>query len=103
MTLTEYQQRAHATAIYPPEQGRIYTVLGLVGEAGELANKAKKLIRGDVVSHIPLLLELGDVLWYVAECATSHGYSLEQVAKENLMKLQDRAERGVIQGSGDER
>lgn len=103
MNLNEYQKSAHETAVYPLEQGRIYTVLGLVGEAGELANKVKKFIRGDAVSHLPLMAELGDVLWYVAECATAHGYTLEQIAKENLIKLADRAERGVICGSGDER
>ncbi len=103
MTLNEYQGLAHRTAVYPPEQGRIYTVLGLVGEAGELANKAKKIIRGDVVSHVPLLEELGDILWYVAECATAHGYTLETVAQDNVDKLASRMERGVIKGSGDNR
>ncbi len=103
MTLNEYQVEAHKTAVYPPDQARIYTVLGLCGEAGEIANKAKKIIRGDVLSHIPLMDELGDVLWYLAECARAHRYSLNQIAQENLNKLKHRAERGVIKGDGDER
>ena len=103
MTLEEYQYVAHETAIYPPEQGRIYTVLGLLGEAGELANKVKKIIRGDLLTHHPAMEELGDVLWYVAECATAYGYTLEQIASDNLTKLADRQSRGVIGGSGDNR
>lgn len=103
MTLNEYQVEAHKTTVYPPDQARIYTVLGLCGEAGELANKVKKGIRGDVVSLMPLIDELGDVLWYLTECARAHGYSLNQIAERNINKLKDRAERGVIKGEGDER
>ena len=45
--LDMYQKVALTTAIYPREQAIIYPTLGLTGEAGEVANKVKKIIRDD--------------------------------------------------------
>ncbi|RMF82961.1 MAG: hypothetical protein D6737_00030 [Chloroflexi bacterium] len=111
MDFDHYQQQAKSTAQYPREQGRSYTVLGLAGEAGELANLHKKLLRGDYHSdskdeaaYIELVRgELGDVLWYAAMVAEEHGLSLAEIAQENLDKLASRQARGVIKGSGDKR
>lgn len=107
MKLNDYQDAAQRTAIYPSDQGLIYTVLGLVGEAGEVAEKVKKRIRdGDDGSgnfEDSMAAELGDVLWYLANCASELGYSLSDVALQNLDKLQSRKARGVLGGSGDER
>ncbi|MAO25331.1 MAG: hypothetical protein CMJ25_31705 [Phycisphaerae bacterium] len=106
MKLNDYQNRANETAIYP--EGLNYPILGLAGEAGEICNKYKKIIRdkgGDVdVNDLDeLAKELGDVLWYVAQIATELGTDLETVARVNIMKLGDRKDRGVLGGSGDER
>ncbi len=103
MRLNDYQHEAASTAIYPKAKGLEYTTLGLVGEAGELANKVKKILRGDSVDFFALRDELGDVLWYVAALATELGYPLEIVAKRNLEKLASRKERGVTKGEGDNR
>jgi len=107
MRLNQYQEAAQRTAIYPSDQGLIYTVLGLVGEAGEVAEKVKKRIRdGDDGSgnfEDALALELGDVLWYIANCASELGFSLSDIAIQNLAKLDSRRTRGVLGGSGDER
>lgn len=86
----------------------IYPVLGLLGEAGEIANKLKKVARDDVgimsdEKVDAVSKEVGDVLWYVAATSTELGYSLDEVASANLNKLADRQERGVISGDGDER
>lgn len=81
-----------------------YPTLGLSGESGEIANKVKKVMRGDPgadFSGVPD--ELGDVLWYLAAIASDLGVSLEDVARENIEKLFDRRARGVIKGSGDNR
>jgi len=108
--MNTYQNKAQETAIYPRENNMdlIYTVLGLAGEAGELANKVKKIIRDDkgILSKEikdALRAELGDVLWYIAGIAESLDISLDEVAFKNLVKLQDRQERGKISGSGDKR
>lgn len=86
----------------------IYPTLGLCGEAGEVADKVKKVIRDDngVFSdpvRESLKLELGDVLWYVAQLASELGFDLDTIARANLEKLASRAARNVIAGSGDQR
>jgi len=107
--LHTYQRRSRATARYPGAGSNpIYPTLGLCGEAGEVADKVKKVIRdrgGDFSPEVrqALELELGDVLWYVAQLATELGLELEQVARTNLDKLASRAARGVIGGEGDDR
>ena len=87
-----------------------YTVLGLTGEAGEVSDKWKKVLRGDhgedgLTPEVRMKIreELGDVLWYVARCAKELGFNLSDVAQGNLDKLTDRKARGVIKGSGDAR
>ena len=109
MDLRSYQQNSRLTARYP-DAGRnpIYPTLGLCGEAGEVADKVKKVLRDrggvfDDEVREGLRAELGDVLWYVAQLATELGFDLEDVARANLEKLASRAARGVIGGSGDSR
>lgn len=108
MKLNEYQEGAIETAIYGAGHRIVYPTLGLAGEAGELANKVKKVLRdnnGEFSEEIKeqIMLELSDCLWYVAALATDLGYTLEEIARENLEKLRSRKERNVIGGSGDNR
>lgn len=104
-----YQERCRATARYPDAGSNpIYPTLGLCGEAGEVADKVKKVLRDSQGNFSPeviadLQLELGDVLWYVAQLATELGLELEQIAQANLDKLASRTARNVIGGSGDRR
>ena len=103
-----YQKKAHSTALYPQEIGLAYVALGLAGEAGEIANKTKKVYRdhnGELTreKRTELAKELGDVLWYVAGVATELGFSLEDIASLNLKKLSARKEAGTLQGDGDNR
>jgi NTP pyrophosphatase (non-canonical NTP hydrolase) len=86
----------------------IYPALGLVGEAGEVAEKVKKIIRdGDGILTDPdrekIAKELSDVCWYVAVLAYELDYNLEEILQMNLDKLRSRQERGVLGGSGDNR
>jgi NTP pyrophosphatase (non-canonical NTP hydrolase) len=106
--LSEYQRRSRRTAEYPREAWLAYPALGLAGEAGEVAEHAKKAIRDDggQVSNerrAKMAKELGDVLWYVAQIASELGLELEEIAQTNLDKLLSRQHRGVLSGSGDER
>jgi NTP pyrophosphatase (non-canonical NTP hydrolase) len=85
-----------------------YAITGLVGEAGELANQLKKILRDDNMIITPtrqdaLVKELGDVLWYISNVADELGVSLDDVAVLNLGKLSKRQNAGNLQGSGDNR
>lgn len=108
MQLSEYQALSRRTAQYPRQAWLAYPALGLAGEAGEVAEHAKKAIRDDdgTVSderREAMAKELGDVLWYVAQIATELGLDLDQIAEGNLEKLLSRQRRGVLSGSGDDR
>jgi NTP pyrophosphatase (non-canonical NTP hydrolase) len=108
MDLSEYQRASRRTAEYPREAWLAYPALGLAGEAGEVAEHAKKAIRDDAgkVSderRAAMSKELGDVLWYVAQLATEIDLDLNEIATQNLEKLLSRQERGVLSGSGDDR
>jgi NTP pyrophosphatase (non-canonical NTP hydrolase) len=116
MDMDKYQTESLKTAVYPSGQGQVYTALGLANEAGEVAGVVKKIIRDDANLNMSLTrhevarmnqekikAELGDVLWYLAAVAKEHNLKMSDVAQYNLDKLKDRAERGVIKGSGDNR
>jgi NTP pyrophosphatase (non-canonical NTP hydrolase) len=82
--------------------------MGLCGEAGEAANKVKKIFRDEdgyisPEDAIAIKLELGGVLWYLSQFAGAIGCTLEEVAWANIQQLESRAARGVIGGSGDHR
>jgi len=104
MDFNEYQEKATETVSYPKSQAVFYPTLGLSGESGEIANKVKKVMRGDPGADFSGVSdELGDVLWYLAAIATDLGVTLEEIANKNIEKLRDRRARGVIKGSGDNR
>lgn len=123
MTLNDYQVKALETAQFPlglidsmtsvgivtqrPAKW-VYPVLGLTGEAGEVSDKFKKIMRDkqgviDDTDKEEIKKELGDVLWYVAIIADTLGIKLEDVAITNTVKLKSRKERNKISGNGDNR
>lgn len=108
MDLSEYQRLSRRTAEYPRAAWLAYPALGLAGEAGEVAEHAKKAIRDDggQVSEerrAAMAKELGDVLWYVAQLTSELKLDLNEIAQANLDKLLSRQQRGVLSGSGDDR
>lgn len=109
MEFNNYQTQSQETAIYPDKGNNfVYPALGLVGEAGEVADKVKKIIRDDegeitTEKKEELRKELGDVLWYIAQTASEFDLDLEEIAQANLDKLKSRLEREQISGSGDNR
>jgi len=109
MTLDEYQKAALKTASRKGQEGEfIHRVLGLVGEAGEVAEKVKKAYRdenGEISEQMleELKKEIGDVLWYVATLADFLDMSLEEIGQINIDKLASRSKRGRLKGSGDNR
>lgn len=110
MNFDKYQVEARKTAIYPKigVKGLMYPVLGLCGEAGEVAEKVKKLQRDkngkmSLEDRQEIKKELGDVLWYVAAIANQLNLSLSKTAEANLEKLHSRQERDKLKGEGDNR
>jgi NTP pyrophosphatase (non-canonical NTP hydrolase) len=109
LTFGEYQEAASQTAQYPNRGSNfIYPALGLCGESGEVAEKFKKAIRNDNGIITPetregVKKELGDVMWYISAICDEMGFELADVATQNIQKLRDRQNRGVIKSTGDNR
>ena len=110
MTFDDYQKQALTTALKSDDEFKdmMHWVLGLNGEAGEVAEKLKKIIRdknGEIseADKQELAKELGDVLWYLAVFAYDLGVSFDEIAATNLRKLADRQNRNMLRGSGDNR
>lgn len=102
--LEQYSDMTRRTAQYPIGMELPYLVLGLTGEAGEVANKVKKIIRGDFnVPDKEIAKELGDLYWYLDRLCNYFGTTPEHVMRMNMEKLEDRLKRNVIKGSGDNR
>ncbi len=107
MTIDEYQQFALSTAD-TCAKSPLYLACGLCEEAGEVAGKVKKTIRYhdgvfNPAKAMGVALELSDVMWYVANLAHQMGCSLSNILEFNRDKVQDRINRGVLHGSGDNR
>jgi NTP pyrophosphatase (non-canonical NTP hydrolase) len=97
MDMSDYQQAALRTAAPKEKYNELFhLLLGLVGETGEIAEKAKKIVR-DKASDFSqrdiedLKKELGDTLWYIAIIADHFDVPLEDVAQLNIAKLADTA------------
>jgi NTP pyrophosphatase (non-canonical NTP hydrolase) len=110
MTFDDYQKQALTTVLSTGDEFKdmLHWVLGINGEAGEVAEKMKKIIRdkAGVVSEEDkheLAKEIGDVLWYIAVLAHQLDVPLDKIAQQNLDKLFSRKSRGVLGGSGDNR
>lgn len=113
MKFDEYQEKAAKYDLSEATTdlkavGFIEKVLGLTGEAGETADKIKKILRDKdgVVSpgdRELIVKELGDTLWYVASIARYLKVPLSDVASGNIRKLESRWQRDKLHGEGDER
>jgi NTP pyrophosphatase (non-canonical NTP hydrolase) len=113
MNFNQYQIEAMENAEYPNiHSNLVYPALGLAGEAGEVVDKVKKYWRNEgktagksltETERHSLILELGDVLWYVSALSEELGVALDTVAELNIKKLVDRRARGVIKSEGDNR
>ena len=112
-TFDGYQDWTDNTATYP-EAGSgsmlalAYLGLGVAGEAGEVADKLKKVLRdsGGVLTNevrAALIKEIGDVLWYAARLGVELDISMSDIAARNVTKLEARLEAGTLGGSGDDR
>jgi NTP pyrophosphatase (non-canonical NTP hydrolase) len=117
LTFVQYERMQQHTAIYPDnprlidDRGNttaLYPFFGLFGEAGEVAEKIKKIMRDSDgiitdATRAALIDELGDILWYISACAQELDIPLGAIAQRNIVKLQIRLQRNKLQGSGDNR
>jgi NTP pyrophosphatase (non-canonical NTP hydrolase) len=106
MEIDHYQRWTRATAVYPNDSELEYLALGIAGEAGEVANKVKKIIRGDRSEGsmiINIAGECGDLMWYIARLMDRFGIEMSTVLDHNQSKLMSRQRHGQLKGSGDER
>lgn len=117
LEFNQYGEFVKGMKVYPEKHAIVYPALGLAGEAGEIAEKVKKWLRGDHLKALTaegqetnegyfreaLLKELGDPLWYITSLADDLGFTLQDVVDANVEKLSSRKERGVLKGNGDNR
>lgn len=110
MTLDEYQKEALVTAVFTKDEFKdlAHWVFGITGEAGEIAEKFKKIVRDkdgivDDADKEEIAKELGDVMWYLAVLSEHLGIKFDEVGVRNIAKLRSRQKRNKIQGSGDNR
>lgn len=109
MTFDEYQKASTSTAQYSDFYVPwVYIALGIAGESGELVDKLKKVGRNNNgvftdEAKLEIQKEIGDVLWYLSQLCEQLGISLEDAARLNREKLEDRKSRGVIKSRGDNR
>ena len=115
MNFNDYQKKALSTDLgagksnkYAHDPAYVDKILSFVGEAGEVAEKYKKIIRdkGGVINKEDkqeIVKEIGDVLWYIAILADYLGVSLDELAQANVDKLASRNKRGKLGGKGDNR
>lgn len=109
MNFDDYQRQAMTSAVYPMIGNNIvYPVLGVNGEAGEVAEKVKKIIRDkhgawDDQDRDAIAKEIGDILWYCAALCSEFGLSMTTVAENNIEKLNKRMKNNTLHGEGDDR
>ena len=117
MNPTEYQKRTELTNIYrkavselvkhaeavEPALRLSYLGMGLCSEAGEVAGLLKKSLRDGGWDREKLVKELGDVMWYISQICNETGIDLGIVMGLNIIKLNERKEKGTLKGSGDNR
>ena len=107
--LNQYQEHARMTATARRETWWFtYVTAQIASEAGEFNGKYAKALRDEagVITEerrSAMILELGDLLWYIAAAADHFDIDLSEVARLNIGKLRSRQERGKLHGDGDNR
>ena len=102
MMMEDYQDLAFKTAL-ESAKNPAYMISNLTSEAGEVAGKYAKWIRDGVLDEVGMQKEVGDVLWQIAGLSTVMGWSLADIASQNLRKLAQRQTNNTLMGAGDER
>ncbi|MCK4967989.1 MAG: nucleoside triphosphate pyrophosphohydrolase family protein [Candidatus Aenigmarchaeota archaeon] len=109
MNFEDYQKKSRETVFYPnPDNNFVYPIIGLTGEAGEVANVIKGFLKEgqgaiNEKNKERVAKELGDLLWYIAQLATEFGLSLDKIAESNIEKIMLRKKNGEFSKFGDKK
>lgn len=89
MTLDEYQEKAARTIDRELSLQNLkhHALHGLSSEVGEIHDIYQKHYQGHPLDEAHLQNEVGDLLWFIAEYCTAHGWQLSDVAQSNIDKL----------------
>lgn len=92
MTMNEYQEEAKRTInpMLSHNQKVNHALFGMASEVGEIQGIYQKLYQGHGLNAEEMAKELGDLLWFIAEYCTVHGFELEEIAQMNIDKLRRR-------------
>lgn len=109
-TFHDYQNAAARTIGGGLSTGDVemHALHGMVSEIGEIHGLYQKVYQGHRFDSRHMKLEVGDLLWFVAEYCTAMGWPLEEIAAMNILKLLERypdgfdAERSLHRREGDE-
>lgn len=96
MTLNKYQELASRTINKRLSNASLeaHALHGLASELGEIHGIFQKAYQGHEVDKLEVKKELGDLLWFIAELATSAGWTLDEIASLNIAKLMKRYPKG---------
>jgi hypothetical protein len=91
------------------ENETVQELLNLSIEQGRIAGNIKRQMRDEGIEYrhnvdiIPAQSEMRDVYWYVSTLNASVVMSSENTVQNMIAKLQDRKNRDMLRGSGDNR
>lgn len=96
MTLNDYQASAARTinTSLPSRDVEHHALHEIASECGEIHGIFQKTYQGHMIDDDELRLEIGDLLWGIAELCTARGWSLDDVANLNIEKLRKRYPKG---------
>lgn len=96
MTFDEYQKLAARTINPDLTDAEVlhHALHEIAGECGEIHSIYQKSYQGHEIDGEELILEVGDLLWGIAELCTAWGWSMDVVAERNINKLRRRYPEG---------
>ena len=94
-TFVEYEQMVERT---DERRSRTISLMGLVGEVGDLHSMMKKLLlqRDNPSFRNELREEFGDLLWYLTSLASLYKIPLQEIAESNAAKAESLYSAGGV-------
>lgn len=94
MNIVEYQKKSVRTMLFD-ENTSVHCCMGISGEAGEVIDLIKKSVYyGKPLDKTKVSEEIGDLMFYIVNLATSYNLSMSDILKNNVKKLELRFPNG---------